>query len=109
MFLCTVFEEIPNQNTLHGAISTAYERTLKPFHNFVVKGIVSVSPIRVSPTGRFVNFFRVSSMHTLDDTLSLEISYTCITYRNYHHNALHKFLWLIKLHHLSFFLDVMCV
>ena len=39
--------EYPQHDTLYTAVSLAYERTLKPFHNIVVKGVVSVSIILI--------------------------------------------------------------
>ena len=42
LFVTHILIELPKQDTLLMAVSIAYERTLKPFHNFVVKGVVSV-------------------------------------------------------------------
>ena len=33
----------PTEESLNTALAMAYEKTLKPFHNFVVRGVVSVS------------------------------------------------------------------
>lgn len=54
MFTACIFEELPRASSLQVAVSTAYERTLKPFHNFVVKGIVSVGSASLSSDIHFL-------------------------------------------------------
>ncbi|XP_067928024.1 pleckstrin homology domain-containing family A member 3-like [Watersipora subatra] len=48
LFVAHIVGEYPQHDTLYTAVSLAYERTLKPFHNIVVKGVVSIG-LRAMP------------------------------------------------------------
>ncbi|KAF6030216.1 PLEKHA8 [Bugula neritina] len=53
MFVSHIIGELPKQDSLVTAVSIAYERTLKPFHNFVVKGVVSIG-MRALPYRKYL-------------------------------------------------------